>query len=105
MDDSIAEKVAKIEERVEKLEEKFNKAIPEIQTGINEIKVMLQERPIQETLRNTILENEIKALKEKHNSELETLDKRVKKTEDNLSWIWKTIAGVIITAIVGLILV
>ena len=84
-----------IEERVDKLEVRIGKledAIPEIQSGIREIKAILQERPIQEDLKNSILEEKFR-----------NLEKRVEKLEDTQKWLWRTVAGSIITIIVGTI--
>jgi hypothetical protein len=88
----INERVDKLDERMSKLEEKMNTSIPEIQAGVREIKVMLQERPIQEQLKNDILSKEIEMTKD-----------RVKKIEDNQSWLWKTVAGSIIAVVIGVI--
>lgn len=88
----INERVDQLDNRMSKIEEKINTSIPEIQSGIREIKVLLQERPIQEQLKNNILEKDIL-----------TLENRVKKIEDNQSWLWKTVAGAIITIVVGAI--
>lgn len=88
----INERVDQLDNRMSKIEEKINTSIPEIQSGIREIKVLLQERPIQEQLKNNILEKDILAL-----------ENRVKKIEDNQSWLWKTVAGAIITVVVGAI--
>ena len=88
----INERVDQLDNRMSKIEEKINTSIPEIQSGIREIKVLLQERQIQEQLKNDILEKDIL-----------TLENRVKKIEDNQSWLWKTVAGAIITVVVGAI--
>lgn len=88
----INERVDQLDNRMSKIEEKINTSIPEIQSGIREIKILLQERPIQEQLKNDILEKDIL-----------TLENRVKKIEDNQSWLWKTVAGAIITVVVGAI--
>lgn len=88
----INERVDRLDERMFKLEEKFNISIPEIQSGIREIKVMLQERPKQEDLKNSILEKDITAL-----------EARVKKLEDNQSWLWKTVAGALIGLVIEVI--
>ncbi len=88
----INERVDQLDNRMSKIEEKFNTSIPEIQSGIREIKVLLQERPIQEQLKNNILEKDIL-----------TLENRVKKIEDNQSWLWKTVAASVITVVVGAI--
>ncbi len=88
----INERVDQLDNRMSKIEEKINTSIPEIQSGIREIKVFLQERPIQEQLKNDIFEKDIL-----------TLENRVKKIEDNQSWLWKTVAGAIITVVVGAI--
>lgn len=88
----INERVDQLDNRMSKIEEKINTSIPEIQSGIREIKILLQERPIQEQLKNDILEKDILSL-----------ESRVKKIEDNQSWLWKTVAGAIITVVVGAI--
>lgn len=88
----INERVDQLDNRMSKIEEKINTSIPEIQSGIREIKVLLQERPIQEQLKNDILEKDIL-----------TLENRVRKIEDNQSWLWKTVSGAIITVVVGAI--
>lgn len=88
----INERVDQLDNRMSKIEEKINTSIPEIQSGIREIKVLLQERPIQEQLKNDILEREII-----------TLESRVKKIEDNQSWLWKTVAASVITVVIGAI--
>lgn len=88
----INERMDQLDKRMSKLEEKMNTAIPEIQSGITEIKVLLKERPIQEELKNTMLEKEII-----------NLETRIKKIEDNMSWLWKTVAGSVITIIIGAI--
>ena len=88
----INERVDQLDNRMSKIEEKINTSIPEIQSGIREIKILLQERPIQEQLKNDILEKDIL-----------TLENRVKKIEDNQSWLWKTVVGAIITVVVGAI--
>ena len=88
----INERVDQLDNRMSKIEEKINTSIPEIQSGIREIKVLLQERPIQEQLKNNILEKDIL-----------TLENRVKKIEDNQSWLWKTVAASVITVVVGAI--
>lgn len=88
----INERVDQLDNRMSKIEEKINTSIPEIQSGIREIKILLQERPIQEQLKNDILEKDILSL-----------ESRVKKIEDNQSWLWKTVVGAIITVVVGAI--
>lgn len=88
----INERVDQLDNRMSKIEEKINTSIPEIQSGIREIKILLQERPIQEQLKNDILGKDILSL-----------ESRVKKIEDNQSWLWKTVAGTIITVVVGAI--
>lgn len=88
----INDRVDKVEKRLEKIEDEMNKYIPEIQAGISEIKAILQERPAQEDLKNEILSKDIK-----------NTEARVTKIEDNLSWLWKTLAGSIITIIVAAI--
>ena len=84
----IEERINRLDERVEKLESKVNEAIPEIQSGIKEIKTILQERPIQEELKNNLLGKDI--------SNHET---RIKKIEDNQSWLWKTVGASIIAIV------
>lgn len=88
----INERVDQLDNRMSKIEEKINTSIPEIQSGIREIKILLQERPIQEQLKNDILEKDILSL-----------ESRVKEIEDNQSWLWKTVVGAIITVVVGAI--
>lgn len=88
----INERVDQLDNRMSKIEEKINTSIPEIQSGIREIKVLLQERPIQEQLKNDILEREITTLKS-----------RIKKIEDNQSWLWKTVTASVITVVIGAI--
>lgn len=88
----INERVDQLDNRMSKIEEKINTSIPEIQSGIREIKILLQERPIQEQLKNDILEKDILSL-----------ESRVKKIEDNQSWLWKTVAASVITVVVGAI--
>ena len=88
----INERVDQLDNRMSKIEEKINTSIPEIQSGIREIKILLQERPIQEQLKNDILGKDILSL-----------ESRVKKIEDNQSWLWKTVAGAIITVVIGAI--
>lgn len=88
----ISERVDKLNDRIDKLEEKYNEAIPEIQSGIREIKVMLQERPKQEDLKNSILEQKI-----------DTLEKRVKILEDLQTWLRRTIGGTIIAMVIEVI--
>lgn len=88
----INERVDQLDNRMSKIEEKINTSIPEIQSGIREIKILLQERPIQEQLKNDILGKDILSL-----------ESRVKKIEDNQSWLWKTVVGAIITVVVGAI--
>lgn len=88
----INERVDQLDNRMSKIEEKINTSIPEIQSGIREIKILLQERPIQEQLKNDILGKDILSL-----------ESRVKKIEDNQSWLWKTVAASVITVVVGAI--
>ena len=75
----INERVDRIEMKIENLENKFNEAIPEIQSGIREIKVMLQERPIQENLKNNIIEKEIETLATKYDQKISSAEERIKK--------------------------
>lgn len=88
----INERVDQLDNRMSKIEEKINTSIPEIQSGIREIKILLQERPIQEQLKNDILGKDILSL-----------ESRVKKIEDNQSWLWKTVAASVITVVIGAI--
>ena len=85
-------RVNRIETRLNHLEDKFNDAIPDIQSGIREIKVMLQERPVQEDLKNSLLHKDI-----------ESHETRLKKIEDNQTWLWRTFAGSIITLVISAI--
>lgn len=90
------DRVDKIENRLDSLEDKFNLAIPEIQSGIKEIKTILQERPIQEELKNNLLSKEIENVDLKYNKENEALQERVKKIEEGQTWLKRTVAASII---------
>lgn len=88
-----------IEERVDKLEKNqielkdfVNKSINDIQIGIAEIKVMLKERLEQENLRNNLLAKDI-----------ETHNNRISKLEDSQQWLRRTVAGQLVTIIIGII--
>lgn len=96
----INERVDRIETKIENLEKKFNDSIPEIQSGIREIKVMLQERPIQENLKNNIIEKEIQVLESKYEQKINSLQERIKKTEDNQVWLRRTV----IAGLIGLVI-
>lgn len=89
----IDERVDKLEKKVEKIEEKVNTAIPEIQAGIREIKTMLQERLVQEDLKNGNIRTEIKAL-----------EARIEKVENSSTWLSRTIAATVISAVIGAII-
>ena len=78
----------------------INDSIPEIQSGIREIKVMLQERPIQENLKNNIIEKEIQVLESKYEQKVNSLQERIKKTEDNQVWLRRTV----IAGLIGLVI-
>lgn len=97
-------RIDKIENRLDNLEDKFNIAIPDIQSGIKEIKVMLQERPIQEELKNSLLEKEIQALELKEEQKINALEDRVKKVEDNQTWLKKTTGAAIIGVLIEVVL-
>lgn len=94
-----------LEQRVDKLE----KIIPEIMSGITEIKAILQERKEQDTFKDNNVEKQISDI----NKKLDTIlletpkiadhERRITKIEDNQSWLWKTVAGSIITVIGGAI--
>ena len=96
----INERVDRIETKIENLENKFNDSIPEIQSGIREIKVMLQERPIQENLKNNIIEKEIQVLESKYEQKVNSLQERIKKAEDNQVWLRRTV----IAGLIGLVI-
>lgn len=89
----IDERVDKLEKKVERIEEKVNTAIPEIQSGIREIKTMLQERLVQEDLKNSNIRTEMKSL-----------EKRIDKVENSSTWLSRTVAAAIISAVVGAII-
>lgn len=99
----INQRVDRIEAKIENLENKFNEAIPEIQSGIREIKVMLQERPIQENLKNNIIEKEIQALESKYEQKIDSLKERTKKIEDSQSWLRKSVIGALIGLVIEVI--
>lgn len=80
-------------ERVDRLEEKVNKIETEIQADIREIKTLLKEKNTQEDLKNSLLSRDI----EEH-------DKRLKKIENNFSWVSKTIIAEVIGIIITLII-
>lgn len=93
----IDERVDKLEKKVEKIEEKVNTAIPEIQSGIREIKALLQERLVQEDLKNDNIKSEMRA-------EMKSLEDRTKKLEDSRNWTLRTIGAVLISTIIGAII-
>ena len=88
----VEQKVNRLEKKQEELEAFVNKSISSIQVGIVEIKTILQERNEKETLKNNLLEKDIKAQEE-----------RIKKLEDNQQWVWRTLAGGVITIVIGAI--
>lgn len=94
------DRVDKIENRLDSLEDKFNLAIPEIQSGIKEIKTILQERPIQEELKNNLLSKEIENVDLKYKKENEALQERVKKIEESQTWLRRTVAASIIGIVI-----
>ena len=96
----INERVDRIKKKIENLENKFNDSIPEIQSGIREIKVMLQERPIQENLKNNIIEKEIQVLESKYEQKVNSLQERIKKAEYNQVWLRRTV----IAGLIGLVI-
>ena len=99
----INERVDRIEMKIENLENKFNEAIPEIQSGIREIKVMLQERPIQENLKNSIIEKEIEALEVKYDQKINSVEERTKKLEDSQVWLRRSVIGALIGLVIEVI--
>lgn len=88
----IEQRVSKLEKEQTELKEFVNKSIGEIQTGIAEIKIMLQERLIQNDLKNDLLAKDINSQNE-----------RLKKIEDSQQWLWRTVAGSIVSIIIGAI--
>lgn len=94
-----------LEERVDSLE----KVIPNIMSGITEIKTILQERKEQDSFKDDNVEKQISAINKKLDNVLKETpkiddhEKRITKIEDNQSWLWKTVAGSIITIIGGAI--
>lgn len=90
--ENIKERILKLEKNQEELKGFVDKNIAEINVGIAEIKVMLKERLEKDNLKNSLLAKDI----EEH-------EKRIKKLEENSSWLWKTVAGSIITMIIGVI--
>lgn len=84
----IEQKVNKLEEEQHDLQQFVNKSVSSIQVGIVEIKTILQERLEKENLKNDLLAKDI-----------QSQDKRIKKLEDNQSWLWKTIAVTVIGTI------
>ncbi|MBQ9298745.1 MAG: hemolysin XhlA family protein [Clostridia bacterium] len=99
----INERVDRIEMKIENLENKFNEAIPEIQSGIREIKVMLQERPIQENLKNNIIEKEIETLATKYDQKISSAEERIKKIEDSQVWLRRCVIGALIGLVIEVI--
>lgn len=81
-----------IGERVDRLEEKVNKIETDIQADIREIKTMLKEKNTQEDLKNSLL-----------NKDILEHEKRLKKIENNFSWMSKTIVTEIISIVIALI--
>ena len=61
---------------------------------------MLQERPIQENLKNNIIEKEIQVLESKYEQKVNSLQERIKKTEDNQVWLRRTV----IAGLIGLVI-
>lgn len=95
----IEKRVAKLEESQQELKEFVNKSIGDvnksmgdIQIGIAEIKIILTERLKQENLKNDLLSKDIKSQND-----------RIKKLEDNQQWLWRTVAGSIISIVIGAI--
>ena len=94
-----------LEERVDALE----KVIPNIMSGITEIKTILQERKEQDSFKDDNVEKQISVINKKLDTILKETpkiydhEKRITKIEDNQSWLWKTVAGSIITIIGGAI--
>lgn len=82
----------RIREQQNQLKEFVTSSIAPIQVGIAEIKVMLKERLEQENLKNNLLEKDIEA----H-------EVRIKKIEDNHTWLWRSIGGTMITLIGSII--
>lgn len=84
---------SKIKQDQSDLKQFVNNSINPINVGVAEIKVMLQERLEHDKLENDLIKKDI----QNHES-------RLKKLEDNNTWLWRTIAGSVITAVVGAIL-
>ena len=61
---------------------------------------MLQERPIQENLKNNIIEKEIQVLESKYEQKVNSLQERIKKAEDNQVWLRRTV----IAGLIGLVI-
>lgn len=83
---NLKDKLEKMQEAEKELELSVNQKISEIHLGITEIKIMLQERADKEDLKNEILAKDIKM----H-------ENRLKKIEENETWLWRTIVGTIIS--------
>ena len=90
---NLKETVEKVKDAEKDLELSVNQKISEIQLGITEIKVMLQERVDKENLKNEILAKDI-----------ETHESRIKKIEDNETWLWRTVVGTILTTVISAII-
>ena len=85
-------RVTKIENEQHELQQFVNKSISSIQVGIVEIKTILQERLEKENLKNDLLAKDI-----------QSQENRIKKIEDNQTWLWRTVAGSIISLVIGAI--
>lgn len=90
---NLKETVEKVKDAEKDFELSVNQKISEIQLGITEIKVMLQERVDKENLKNEILAKDI-----------ETHESRIKKIEDNETWLWRTVVGTILTTVISAII-
>ena len=90
---NLKETVEKVKDAEKDLELSVNQKISEIQLGITEIKVMLQERVDKENLKNEILAKDI-----------ETHESRIKKIEENETWLWRTVVGTILTTVISAII-
>ena len=90
---NLKETVEKVKDAERDLELSVNQKISEIQLGITEIKVMLQERVDKENLKNEILAKDI-----------ETHENRIKKIEENETWLWRTVVGAILTTVIAAII-
>lgn len=90
---NLKETVEKVKDAEKDLELSVNQKISEIQLGITEIKVMLQERVDKENLKNEILAKDI-----------ETHESRIKKIEENETWLWRTVVGAILTTVISAII-